>query len=187
MEEIWKDIEGFEGLYQVSNMGRVRSLKGGKTYVFKEHRDRQGYSYGFLYIGRNHKPRQLRYKTHKLVAKYFCDGYAEGLVVDHIDGNKQNNVYTNLEWVTPSENNRRAYALGLKSRVLSERQKQVLDKVHESMSIPILATNIHTGEKTVFKSYKEAARSLGVTDTGIAYNVKTNTINRKGYKFEKHE
>lgn len=126
IEEIWKDIEGFEGLYQVSNLGRVRSLKGGKTYVFKEHRDRQGYSYGFLYIGRNHKPRQLRYKTHKLVAKYFCDGYEEGLVVDHIDGNKQNNVYTNLEWVTPSENNRRAYALGLKSRVLSERQKTSL-------------------------------------------------------------
>lgn len=62
-----------------------------------------------------------------------------------------------------------------------------MDKVHDSMSIPILATNIYTGEKTVFKSYKEAARVLGVTDTGIAYNVKTNTINRKGYKFEKHE
>jgi hypothetical protein len=183
--EIWKDIKDFEGLYQVSNLGRVRSLKNGKVYVFKEHIDNHGYAYGFLYISRKHKPRQIRFKTHKLVAKYFCEGYAEGLVVDHIDGNKRNNVYTNLEWVTPSENNRRAYALGLKSRTISEKQKQALDRVHESMSIPISATNIHTGEKLVFKSYKEAAKYLNITDTGIAYNIRTNTINRKGYKFEK--
>lgn len=50
---------------------------------------------------------------HRLVAKYFCDGYAEGLVVNHKDGNKTNNHYTNLEWVTQSENVKHAFSTGL--------------------------------------------------------------------------
>ncbi len=52
--------------------------------------------------------------VHRLVAQYFCDGYAEGLVVNHIDGDKTNNRSSNLEWVTRSENDLHAFSLGLR-------------------------------------------------------------------------
>lgn len=187
MEEIWKDIIGFEGLYQVSNLGRVRSLKRGGIYIFKEHIDNHGYSYAILYVSKKAPKKQIKVKIHRLVAQYFCDGYKYGLVVDHIDGNKRNNIYTNLEWVTSSENNKRAYAIGLKKRRLTERQKATLRKAHEATSHSVWGINTHTNERVLFKSLKEAARATGLTDRGVYYAMINKIVNRKGYKFELYE
>lgn len=93
--EIWKDIYGYKGMYQVSNWGRVRSLL--TDCIKRQKIDRYGYYVVTLY----HK----KYRVHRLVALAFCAGYADGLQVSHKDENKLNNFADNLEWVTQKENN----------------------------------------------------------------------------------
>jgi len=110
MKEIWKDIHGYEGVYMISNIGRVKSLErnvkfGNQIRTIKENiRKNKKKSNGYLFIQlfTNHKDRCCY--IHRLVAMSFCDGYFKKADVNHKDGNKSNNVYTNLEWCTRSEN-----------------------------------------------------------------------------------
>lgn len=102
MEEIWKDVEEYEGLYQVSNLGNVRSLNYGRTGKVKILKSAivSGYPSVQLFkngIAKNHY-------VHRLVANAFVEGYFEGALVNHIDENKQNNIWTNLEWCTHQYN-----------------------------------------------------------------------------------
>lgn len=98
MEEIYKDIQGCEGLYQVSNMGNVKTLRWGKERLLTQGDDTNGY----LQVSVNNKKR----KVHKLVAMAFLGHTPNGFetVVHHIDGNKKNNNVDNLELVTSRYN-----------------------------------------------------------------------------------
>jgi hypothetical protein len=112
MEEIWKDIKGFEGRYQVSNMGRVRSLdrtdidcrgriRHTKGMVLKDSFNDHGYYRVSLSDGhRNY----THYEVHRLVALHFVPGYKEGLVVNHKNEIKTDNRAENLEWCTQAYN-----------------------------------------------------------------------------------
>lgn len=114
MEE-WKDIKGYEGKYQISNTGEVKSLKyhrGQKEKLLKQRaviksNGRQRYNYVMLSKDNHIKCVHI----HRLVAEYFVpnDAPETKIYVNHKDGNKQNNHYSNLEWVTPLENNMHAY------------------------------------------------------------------------------
>lgn len=105
MNEVWKDIIGYEGLYQISNLGQVK--RDGR--ILKQNLDGRGYL--GLALSKNGKAKTNR--IHKLVAWHFVGGFNEGLQVNHIDGNKQNNKSTNLEWVTHKENAIHAVNTGL--------------------------------------------------------------------------
>jgi len=96
MAEVWKDVKGYEGLYQVSNLGRVRSsgLQIMKTRV-------SGCYYRIKLC--NHGACEHVF-VHRLVADAFIPNPKKKTQVNHIDGNKLNNIVSNLEWVTPSEN-----------------------------------------------------------------------------------
>lgn len=105
MQEIWKPIENTEGLYEVSNLGRVRSYKKEPCKILKQCINSRGY----YTVGVNGKVCNV----HSLVAKTFKPlPYTEGLVINHIDGNKLNNEINNLEWVTQKYNIHHAYARG---------------------------------------------------------------------------
>lgn len=123
MEEIWKDIQGYEGLYQVSNLGRVKSLarldtRGQRVSekILKLGKHRAGYFRVNLY--KNGKMKQ--YLVHRLVALAFIPNPENKEQVNHIDGNKQNNVIENLEWCTHSENIQHAYRTGLAKGLVGE-------------------------------------------------------------------
>ena len=95
--EIWKDIEGYEGYYQISSMGNVKNVKTNKLLLGDV--NRVGYKRVILC-----SPVKKRFFVHRLVAYHFVDGYQDELVVNHKDGNKTNNCVDNLEWATSKEN-----------------------------------------------------------------------------------
>lgn len=109
MEEIWKDIKGFEGRYQVSNMGRVRSLdrtivsRTGQTYMKKgqilKPSINKGKGYYRISLSNGHR-NYTHYEVHRLIALHFVPGYKKGLVVNHKNEVKTDNRAENLEWCT---------------------------------------------------------------------------------------
>lgn len=99
--EIWKDIDGFEGKYQVSSWGRVRNKSG---IIVHATLNKKGYLRVWLYK----KGKYLKPRVHRLVATAFIPNPYNLPQVNHKDGNKQNNSYTNLEWVTNRQNQEHA-------------------------------------------------------------------------------
>jgi hypothetical protein len=112
MQESWRDIPNFEGHYQVSDTGKIRSLKyrnkQGLIRVLKPHVGKWGYAYHILCKA----GKRFTVKNHKAVMDAFV-GPANGLHVNHIDGDKLNNNLDNLEYVTSQENTQHAVDIGL--------------------------------------------------------------------------
>ena len=164
-KEIWKPVVGFEGVYEVSNTGKVKSIKryGTKGGLLNQYVDKDGYMKVVL-----HKDNIPHYFTvHRLVAIAFIKNPKNKTTVDHIDCNRKNNSVENLRWVTAKENALYSHSLG--------RQKW--------NARPIIATS-PTGEKFIFASQHEAERQTGVSQSNIGRcaNGKTNTV--KGWSFE---
>ena len=110
MEEIYKNIKDYEGLYQISNFGRVKSLKrkvkqsNGFEYEIKERVLKLSYhTNGYVGITLN-KEGKKRFLVHRLVAEHFLENEGNLPQVNHKDLDKANNRVENLEWVTKSEN-----------------------------------------------------------------------------------
>lgn len=100
-KEIWTDIKGYEGLYQVSNLGRVKSLKCNREKILKPFRYGEYIAVELLKEkGKKGKSRAI----HRLVAEAFIDNSENKREVDHINTIKSDNRVENLRWVTPKEN-----------------------------------------------------------------------------------
>lgn len=175
MSENWKDIEGYEGRYQVSNMGRVRSLSrkvlfGNQTRmvsgkILKLKRKNNGY----LYIQLRIDLKERDFHVHRLVARYFVEGYQEGLDVNHIDGDKTNNSASNLEWCTRKQNIiHSVYELGNKKK---GRPVQSIDK---------------DGKVTEYESISDASRQTGICHASICGCLKgrNNQVTAGGLKWK---
>ena len=116
--EVWKDIEDYPN-YQVSNFGNVKSkerytkqrngMSLRKEKLLKPQKDKKGYMQVILYNENGYK----HFKVHTLVATYFVPNLGEKPQVNHLDGNKENNHYSNLEWCTDLENKHHAIENGL--------------------------------------------------------------------------
>lgn len=111
MEEMWKDVIGYEGLYMVSNLGKILSIK--RNVILKSSINHKGYCY--VVLSKHSKQKCVR--IHRLVAEAFIPNLENKSQVNHIDCNKQNNCVTNLEWVTNSENQLHAWSNGLQKDV----------------------------------------------------------------------
>jgi hypothetical protein len=106
--EVWKDIEGYEGLYQVSNSGRIKSVKNN---IIRKPRIARGY----LYVNLSKSGKKKTYKIHRLVAQHFIPNPNNYPCVNHKDEDKLNNFLNNLEWCTFKYNTN--YGTSLKRRV----------------------------------------------------------------------
>lgn len=132
MQEIWKplkDVVVFGDNYEVSNLGRVRHIKK-RWRELKPTINSHGYQRVLLYLDGKCKT----IKVHKLVALMFIPNPNNLPVINHKDGNKLNNEVANLEWVTYSENNQHAYDTGLRSKKLSDEDKEWIKKVYKPYS-----------------------------------------------------
>ena len=154
--EVWEDIRGFPG-YQVSNSGRIRSFIDHKGNVDDAPHDitilvnnRTGYAFVHLYSGDSYKNKYV----HRLVAEAFCNRFHDKNEVNHIDGDKLNNDYKNLEWCNRSENIAHAFRTGLKNANMTA-------KAH---SIPIKV--VETGE--TFDSITDCSRVVGSSRAKIS-------------------
>lgn len=120
MLEIWKDIKGFEGRYQISNFGNVKSLSRPvcnhtgtiilKEKILKQRPDAKGYMRIDL---KDNYGKKHFFGVHRLVVAAFISNAENKPQVNHIDGNKANNKMENLEWCTNAENQKHAYKMGL--------------------------------------------------------------------------
>ena len=149
-EEIWKPILGFEGYYEVSNLGRVRSVdRYNSRGRFCSSRfispGLAGRGYFQIHLYKDNKSYN-RY-VHRVVAEAFIPNPKNLEQVNHIDGNKLNNHVSNLEWCTNTENNQKAWDMGL----------------HKAPNIVCLETGV------VFKTAKDAAVFAGVCSSRVTH------------------
>lgn len=125
--EEWKDIEGYEGLYQISNLGFVKTLERKKKVghintcivpekILNRNKSRKGY----LQVTLSKNGKLDSYRISRLVAQHFIPNTENKPQVNHIDGNKDNNDITNLEWVTNDENISHAIKNGLYNSNIGE-------------------------------------------------------------------
>ena len=173
MQEIWKDIKGYEGLYQVSNLGRVKSLPHGRTKgCILRPWNNKGYQVVGLWEGTPSKMRKL--SVHRLVAEAFISNPENKPCINHIDGIRNNNNITNLEWVTPSENTQHAVDTGL---FLPTREK------------PVIQYNLNGEKLNEFKSTMEAGRLTNSIPEKIVLccQLKRKTHNNYQWRYKEDE
>lgn len=165
MSELWKDVAGYEGIYQVSNMGNVKSLdryvnhsrsKSGKKLskgkILSKQIDRGGYSTVYFSVSGKGQHK----KVHRLVCEAFSGKEDGKTLVNHIDGNKGNNAADNLEWCTSKYNINHAVDNGL--FYIGEKARDNILKEKEVLEI----------RSNVVNSYTELAKIYGVSKATIA-------------------
>lgn len=140
MEEIWKDIAGYEGRYQVSTLGRVRNSRTGR--ILKPHRCGPKVRPNSLYYSVILKRKSVakHFLVHRLVAETFIPNSGSQTVVNHIDGDKFNNSVENLEWTSYSANTIHSYNIlhnkngfgGGPKRVIRVEDGCIFNSIHEA-------------------------------------------------------
>ena len=161
MEE-WKDIPGYENLYQASNFGRIRSVDGKETSSarfpvrkWKQRIMKQKYANRVRGNGRDARVclwkdgKGKTFLVSRLVALTWCCGFSEGMTVNHIDGNIENNNANNLEWVTHAENIRLGFETGLYSTAKKCLIKDDQGKILEFRSLSLTANYLGRSGKYV--------------------------------------
>jgi hypothetical protein len=126
----WKKVEGFSD-YEVSDTGLVRRFISGKYRALKLTDNGEGY----FHVKLHQMEKVKSIKVHRLVAITFIGPPSEGQTIDHIDCNKQNNNVSNLEWVSRSENIKRAYKNGLVPPMRGEKAGNSILKLDDVKSI----------------------------------------------------
>ena len=159
MEEIWKRIQDYGGLYEVSNLGRVRDLKGKLKPMYKNNK---GYYCMSLYYNK----KSYHPTIHRLVATYFIPNVNNYPQINHIDCDKSNNKVINLEWC----NQRYNYDEGMKNFLYSKNENHLWAKL-KNTDIPMIYKLYELGftRVTVSRIFNINPSSLEAIEKGISY------------------
>lgn len=187
MKENWKDIKNYEGLYQISNFGRIKSLKKwcGNKYVqkwtkcekiLKQAKHYHGYKYVILSKNKETKKEYV----HRLVARAFLNNDNEYKEINHKDGNKQNNCVENLEWCDRSWNVSHSYKSGL---LVPKRSK------NNVLSKAVIQYDKNGSFIKKWDCIKDVFRELNIKDISITKCCKNQQKTAGGYiwKYEKEK
>ena len=161
--EIWKDIKGYENLYQISNLGNVLSVYSNDR-ILKLNPNTDGY----LIVNLSKNGTSKTMKIHRLVAQAFIPNPENKPEVNHIDENKQNNSVENLEWVTHKEN--------CNYGTRNERMRKT-----QSVKIKCIETN------TIYYGIRECAREMNLNHSSILKVLQGKYQKAGGYTFEYFE
>lgn len=177
----WRSVKGFEGWYEVSDDGQVRSVTRiiehatDKTWGISKIQQNEGKlltpqenNKGYLYLQLYRNSKHTKRYVHRMVAEAFLPNDKPSYrVVNHINGNPKDNRVENLEWCTQKYNIQQAFETGLtKTR------------------IPVRATNVRTGEVLEFEGVTVAARAVGCSHSGISLCLTGKNKLCKGYRWE---
>lgn len=206
MEEIWKDVVGYEGLYQVSNKGNIRSkdrlyntpyLKNVQVVIrkgtsIKPRPDR----YGYLTVRLKKNSKGKTFTIHKLVALAFIENVSGKTCIDHINGNRTDNRVENLRWVTIKENQNNPITkkrlseckIGAKhhffGKNLSKEHSQKIGNANKNgkCSIPVIQLDLDFNFIKEYPSTNEVERQTGICHGGIWRAIK-NQSTAGGYRW----
>lgn len=161
MQEIWKD---YNKDYQISNFGNVKNKISGQIL-------RGTISKGYVIVHLTINDKSYKKSVHRLVAELFINNPENKPIINHIDGNKQNNIYTNLEWCTQAENMQHASRTGL-INTITQGGKKCIQK------------NLEGNIVRYFNSIREAARAVNGSDEHICNVCKGQRKTAYGYMWE---
>lgn len=164
--EIWKDIEGYEGIYEISNLGRVRSFKNGKVRILKPLTNKRGYLR--VQLRKNNSLKTLQ--IHRLVAQAFLPNPNNLPQVNHKDEDKTNNIVSNLEYCDAKYNNN----YGNRNKKVAEALSKVVLQIDKNTNIII----------NIFPSLMEAERQTGCKNNNICHCCKGKRKSAGGYKWK---
>lgn len=179
MQEIWKDILGYEGLYQVSNLGRIKSCqkivlhpKGGSKLLKEKIRKLVPDKDGYLVIDLYKNGVGKIYKVHRLVGLAFIQNDESKKIINHKNGIKNDNNINNLEWCTDSENQIHAFKNGLKK-----------PKINGEKCVMMFEKN--TGKFVMeFNSISNASKYLGCKSADISSILKGRQKSVRNHTFQ---
>lgn len=181
MSEVWKPVPDYEGLYEVSNYGRVKSLFRYKRIMTSSPNKGNGYLYVQLFKNKKGK----NFAIHRLVAMCFCDNPENKPFVNHKDETRTNNHADNLEWVTHKENCN--YGTAIKRRVQhTDFANRKIDRSKQAAAVskPILQYTKDGKFVRAWKSASECSRKTGISISGIRCVARGKRNSVYGYIFK---
>lgn len=177
--EIWKPIKGFEGLYEISNTGLVKSLRrevpnnGGISIVKEKILKPQKEKNGYLRIGLNKRNKKYMFLIHRLIAESFIPNVNNYAEINHKDGNKSNNNVDNLEWCSRSYNIKHSYINKLRNTDINRKNAK---KMIEKNKRKVVQKDLNGNMINIFDSIKEAGELTNIDKTNIC-----SVCKHKGY------
>ena len=182
--EIWKSVKDYEGLYEVSNKGNVKTIphyvntrynkREVKGKILKPTKNNNGY----IRVGLSKNGKQIIYSIHRLVAIAFIENVNNLRCVHHRDSNKHNNNLENLEWISIKDNTKRAYLDGLFKPVSPTKGKFGKDN-HRSKQIAQFTKNNELIAE--FEGARDAMRKTGIDNRLISKVIAGKNKTAKGY------
>ena len=187
MHEVWRPVTGYNGRYEVSNLGEVRSLERTKrnnggaqripSHVMRQSQNHKGYK--IVHLSKDGANTWVM--VHRIVALAFIPNPEGKPQVNHIDGDKNNNAANNLEWVTNAENMRHAVENGLNNpwpMLRAAHSKESREKTSRSLQRAVIRS-----DGKVYESVNDAARDNDVTHGAVSMNIHGKTKKCNGFTF----